>query len=148
MERIADMVARSALTAWSTFRSGRSTSRWRNPARRRIKGQIPRIGIRPSYGDAGEGVLLGGVSDGGPAEKAGMKEGDRIVEIGGKPVKNLEGYMVLIAAHKKGEPVEARRVARRQKAADQGQDGVTAPASGAASARRVLGERRGVSPPC
>jgi hypothetical protein len=67
---------------------------------------VPRIGIMPSYGDDKEGVLLGGVVEGGPAAKAGLKEGDRIVEVGGKPVRNLEGYMVLIAAHKRGEPVE------------------------------------------
>jgi hypothetical protein len=69
-------------------------------------GNVPRIGIRPSYGDDGEGVLLDGVVDGGPAAKAGLKEGDRIVEIGGKPVKNLEAYMTLIRNHKKGDAVE------------------------------------------
>src|SRR5262249_19012323 len=56
----------------------------------------PRLGIMPSYGDDKEGVLLEGVSKDMPAEKAGLKEGDRIVEIGGKPVKNLEVYMVLM----------------------------------------------------
>jgi Zn-dependent M28 family amino/carboxypeptidase len=69
-------------------------------------GNVPRIGIRPAYGDSEEGVLLDGVSDGGPAAKAGLKEGDRIVEVGGKPAKNLEGYMSLIRNVKKGEPVE------------------------------------------
>jgi hypothetical protein len=66
----------------------------------------PRMGIRPSYGDDKEGVLLDGVADGGPAAKAGLKAGDRITEIGGKPVKNLENYMVLLAAYKKGDVVE------------------------------------------
>jgi Zn-dependent M28 family amino/carboxypeptidase len=69
-------------------------------------GNVPRIGIRPSYGDDGEGVLLDGVVDGGPAAKAGLKEGDRIVAIGGKPVKNLEAYMTLIRTTKKGDAVE------------------------------------------
>ena len=40
------------------------------------------------------------------AAKAGLKEGDRIVELSGKQVKNLESYMVLLAGHKKGEPLE------------------------------------------
>jgi S1-C subfamily serine protease len=66
----------------------------------------PRLGIRPSYGDTGEGVLLGGVSEGAPAAKAGMQEGDRIIEIAGKPVKNLEGYMALMAGQKRGTTVE------------------------------------------
>jgi hypothetical protein len=68
--------------------------------------QGPRLGIRPAYGDDKQGVLLDGVSDGGPAAKAGLKEGDRIMEIDGKPVKNLEVYMVLIAGHKKGDSLE------------------------------------------
>jgi hypothetical protein len=66
----------------------------------------PRLGIRPEYGDSEEGVLLAAVSEGGPAEKAGLKAADRIVEIAGKPVKNLEGYMALLAGHKKGDQVE------------------------------------------
>jgi hypothetical protein len=68
--------------------------------------QVPRIGIMPDYGDDQEGVLLSGVRDNGPAAKAGLKEGDRIVEVGGKPVKNLQTYMVLMKGRKKGEPVE------------------------------------------
>jgi hypothetical protein len=69
-------------------------------------GDFPKIGIRPAYSDDKEGVLLDGVSDGGPAAKAGLKEGDRILELDGRPVKSLEGYMTLIRAHKKGQPIE------------------------------------------
>jgi hypothetical protein len=68
-------------------------------------GAIPRLGIRPSYGDSEPGLLLAGVSEGGPADKAGLKEGDRIIAIGGKPVKDIYGYMELLTGHKKGEPV-------------------------------------------
>lgn len=69
-------------------------------------GRMPRLGIRPSYGDDGEGVLLDGVSDGGPAMKAGLKEGDRLVEIAGQPVKDLDTYMVLMARQKRGQPLK------------------------------------------
>jgi Zn-dependent M28 family amino/carboxypeptidase len=65
----------------------------------------PRIGIRPDYGSDKEGVLLSGVAEGGPAQKAGLKEGDLITEVGGKPAKNLETYMVLMSAFKKGDKV-------------------------------------------
>ena len=60
----------------------------------------------PSYGDSGEGVLLSGVSDGGPASKAGLKEGDRIVEIAGKPVRDINAYMGLLATQKRGNPID------------------------------------------
>ncbi|HJT76583.1 MAG TPA: M28 family peptidase, partial [Gemmataceae bacterium] len=69
-------------------------------------GDFPKVGIRPAYSDDKEGVLLDGVSDGGPAAKAGLKEGDRIVEMDGRPVKSLEGYMTLIRTHKRGKPIE------------------------------------------
>ncbi len=66
----------------------------------------PRLGIRPDYGDDKEGVLLSGVSDGAPAARAGLKEGDRIVEIAGQPVKSLEGYMAVMAGQKPGSTID------------------------------------------
>jgi len=67
------------------------------------RGQGPRLGIQPSYGDDQEGVLLGGVSAGTPAAKAGLREGDRIIEMAGKPIKNLESYMAVMAGQRKGD---------------------------------------------
>lgn len=67
--------------------------------------QGPRIGIRPDYGSDKEGVLLGGVTEGGPAQKAGLKEGDLIIAVGEKPAKDLQTYMVLMANYKKGDKV-------------------------------------------
>jgi hypothetical protein len=69
-------------------------------------GDGPRLGIMPSYGDAGEGVLLGGVGEGGAADRAGLKKDDRIVEMAGKPVKDLEGYMEIMHGQKKGDTIE------------------------------------------
>jgi hypothetical protein len=66
----------------------------------------PRLGIRPSYGDDDEGVLIDGVAEGLPAAKAGMKEGDRIMEISGKKVKSLETYMEILSTQKKGDTIE------------------------------------------
>lgn len=66
----------------------------------------PRLGIRPDYGDDKEGVLIGGVQDGGPAAKGGIKDGDRITSLGGTPVKNLTHYMELMAKYKKGDTVD------------------------------------------
>lgn len=66
----------------------------------------PRLGIRPDYGDAGEGVLLAGVNEGEAAAKAGLKEGDRLLLINGKEVKSVENYMVLMRGHKKGDVLD------------------------------------------
>jgi len=66
----------------------------------------PRIGIMPDYNSDKEGVLLEGVSDGGPAEKAGLKKGDLIVEVAGKPVKDLMVYLSVMTTQKAGQEVE------------------------------------------
>jgi hypothetical protein len=67
---------------------------------------MPRLGIRPDYSDDADGVLIGGVVDGQPAARAGMKADDRIVEIAGKPVKNLQGYMQALSSQKKGSTID------------------------------------------
>jgi hypothetical protein len=75
----------------------------------------PRLGIRPDYTDDKEGVLLSGVTDGAPAAKAGLKEGDRIVEIAGQPVKSLEGYMAVMAGQKPGSTIDVGVVRGQEK---------------------------------
>ncbi len=67
---------------------------------------VPRLGIRPSYEDDKEGVLLDDVTESGPAAKGGLKAGDRIVAIAGKAVSNLQTYMVLMGQQRRGQPVE------------------------------------------
>jgi len=79
-----------------------------SPQRPAGEGGRPRVslGIMPDYNDDGEGLLLSGVTPDGAAEKAGMKEGDRIVAIGGQPVKNITSYMAEMRKAEKGKPVE------------------------------------------
>ena len=70
-------------------------------------GRGPRIGIMPgNYGEVDGGVLVAGVTEGGPAEKAGIKEDDVIVTIAGLPVKNIETYMAAMSGQKVGAEVE------------------------------------------
>ena len=71
-------------------------------------GGVPRIGFMPAEynDDEARGVPVGGVSPNGPAAKAGIKEGDWIVEIAGEPVKNMTTYMSAMGKHKRGEPLE------------------------------------------
>ena len=69
-------------------------------------GNGPRLGIQPTYPEDEKGVLLSGVADGGPAAKAGLKGGDRIVEMAGKPVKKLEDYMEVMSTQKAGNTLD------------------------------------------
>jgi Zn-dependent M28 family amino/carboxypeptidase len=66
----------------------------------------PRLGVMPSYSFEGSGLLLEGVTPGSPADKAGLKDGDIIVEINGKPVSNVTTYMGVMAAQKAGTTIE------------------------------------------
>jgi hypothetical protein len=76
------------------------------PAMDRTHMSGPRLGIQPSYGDPEDGVLLNGVSPRTPAARAGLREGDRILEIAGKPIKNLQTYMAVMSGQKKGDQLE------------------------------------------
>ncbi|MFL5342345.1 MAG: M28 family peptidase [Gemmataceae bacterium] len=70
-------------------------------------GNLPRMGLLFDYNnEENKGALLVGVTPGGPAEKGGLKSGDYIVEIAGKPVKNVTSYMVVMTNQKKGAAVE------------------------------------------
>lgn len=50
------------------------------------------IGSIPDYSDSENGVLLSGVREGSPAEKGGLKAGDRLVQFGTRKVLNVEEY--------------------------------------------------------
>jgi hypothetical protein len=67
----------------------------------------PRLGFMPAnYNEDEVGVLIGEVSEGGPAAKAGLKKDDRIIEIGGKPVRNMTSYMTIMANYRRGDTIE------------------------------------------
>jgi hypothetical protein len=64
------------------------------------------FGSIPDMGSADEdGMRISGVSPGGPAEKAGLKGGDLIIEFGGKAVKNIYDYTDAIGAYKPGDEI-------------------------------------------
>ncbi len=83
----------------------------------RPMGNRPRLGIRPGYNEGEQGVIVEGVSPGEAAEKAGIKQGDRIVEMAGKPVQNIEGYMQLMGTVKPGTTIEITLMRKDQKVA-------------------------------
>jgi len=76
---------------------------------------MPRLGIRPGYEDDKDGVLVEGVNDGDPAAKAGIRKGDRITEIQGKKVANIETYMQLMAGEKKGTTIQVTIIRESKK---------------------------------
>ncbi|MGB5888458.1 MAG: PDZ domain-containing protein, partial [Thermoanaerobaculia bacterium] len=53
-----------------------------------------------------EGLRLSGVIVGGPAESAGLQEGDVIVELAGQTVTNVYDYMYALEALEIGQAVK------------------------------------------
>jgi hypothetical protein len=62
-------------------------------------------GTIPDYATQVEGLLLSGVIEGGPAEEAGLKGGDVIVEFAGRKIGNIYDYTYALDVVKIGEPV-------------------------------------------
>jgi len=61
------------------------------------------MGIMPDYAFAGTGVRIDGISDGRPAQKAGLQTGDVIIQLGEHSVTSLENYMQALGSFKKGD---------------------------------------------
>jgi Zn-dependent M28 family amino/carboxypeptidase len=66
------------------------------------------LGVMPDYTFPGTGVRIDGVSDGKAAQKAGMKAGDIIVQLGEHPVSSVENYMQVLGKFKKGENTKVK----------------------------------------
>jgi hypothetical protein len=66
------------------------------------------LGIMPDYSFSGAGVRVDGVSDNRPAQKAGLKTGDVIVQLGDHPVTSLDSYMQALGKFKKGETTKVK----------------------------------------
>ena len=64
------------------------------------------LGTIPNYTKEVKGAALDGVAKGGPAEAAGLKGGDVIVELAGRKIENIYDYTFAIDALKIGEPVK------------------------------------------
>ena len=66
-----------------------------------------RFGVMPAnYDETGEGVPIGQVSPGGPAEKGGVQAGDVLVRWNGQDVTGVIEWMEMLGAHKPGDVVE------------------------------------------
>jgi aminopeptidase YwaD len=65
------------------------------------------MGIMPDYTYSGAGVRVDGVSEGRAAQKAGLKAGDIVVQLGEHKVSSVESYMQALSKFKKGDSTKA-----------------------------------------
>ena len=66
------------------------------------------LGIMPDYTYAGTGVRADGVSEGKPAQKAGLQAGDVIIQLGENIINSLENYMQALGNFKKGDKTKVK----------------------------------------
>lgn len=65
------------------------------------------MGISPGYGEDGKpGMAVEAVTAQGPADIAGLKGGDRIVRMNGKPIANVYDYMASTRGNQPGDVIE------------------------------------------
>jgi serine protease Do len=61
---------------------------------------VSRLGLKEA-----KGVLVTRLVDGAPADKGGVREGDVIVAVGGKPVRDIRQLQSVVAAQPPGKPI-------------------------------------------
>jgi S1-C subfamily serine protease len=64
------------------------------------------FGSIPNMDGSVGGVLIDGTTAGSPAEKAGLKAGDRILSIGGVRMEELRSMVEVLRARQPGDTVE------------------------------------------
>lgn len=67
------------------------------------------LGTIPDYATDGvKGVKISGTTKSSPAEKAGLKEGDIIVQLGGVSINNIQDYVYCLQSMKANEPTPVK----------------------------------------
>jgi len=88
-----------------TLRRGAGTP---PPPPGQVAGYGAYLGTVPDFTPVERGVLLGGVTAGSPADRAGIRAGDVIVRIGTHEVADLQAMTDALRAHEPGDVVEVR----------------------------------------
>lgn len=61
------------------------------------------LGVVPDYLFDGKGMRIDGVSDDKPAQKAGLKKGDIVIQLGDSLITDMMSYMRALSTFKKGD---------------------------------------------
>jgi S1-C subfamily serine protease len=68
------------------------------------------LGTVPSYSESTDGMTLDAVRDNSPAQKAGLRAGDKIVKLAGRDVRNVSDYTFVLGEMKAGTEYEVEIV--------------------------------------
>ncbi len=105
---VLDLVRRPERPAFTRLAvPGRNTRAGQPASASASAGMAVTLGVMPDYADeAKAGMKINGVREGGPAAKAGLKGGDTIIRIGGKPIATIYDYMESLRGYKPGDKVD------------------------------------------
>src|SRR5205085_8330010 len=73
-----------------------------------ISGYGPYFGSVPDFAEGINGVKFADVRENSPAAKAGLKQGDIMVEFDGKPIANLYDFTYALRSKKPGDEVNVK----------------------------------------
>ncbi|MCX8051332.1 MAG: M28 family peptidase [Chlorobi bacterium] len=65
-----------------------------------------RFGVMPDYADHPKGLRISGVVDDSPAQRAGLRDGDVIVQIGSTPIRSIYDLMDVLSRAEPGEEAD------------------------------------------
>lgn len=113
MRRIADFVTATALSIDNVKARPTFVAAAPAPVRPRTttassSGGRPYVGAAPDYAAEDGGVLVGAISSGSPAEKAGLQKGDLIVRFADIRINNVQDYSDAISAKKPGDKIKVQ----------------------------------------
>ncbi len=77
-------------------------------------GNRPYFGSIPEFGNEEPGYSISGAAPGSPADKGGLKGGDRIIKLGGSAVSNLDDFDAALRKFKPGDEVDVIVVRDKQ----------------------------------
>jgi len=76
------------------------------PAERQPSGPRPSLGAIPDYAqgeDAKDGMKIGGIMPGSPADKAGLRQGDTVTKFNGETINNMMDYTTALGKTRPGQ---------------------------------------------
>ena len=105
LDRVVSMAASVARSIADADQAPQFTKVDQPVSRGSVAGLRVTTGTIPDYATEVKGLLLGGVTGGGPAERAGLTKGDIIVEIAGQTIANIYDYTYALELLRVNQPV-------------------------------------------
>lgn len=106
MEKILEHVFSLAMDL-NTYEEAIAFTRADSPRPQRGRGNIRvYVGTMPDIAGESGGLKITGVREGSPAEKAGLKRDDVIIEFGGRAIENIYDYTYVLGDFNPGDVVE------------------------------------------